>query len=495
MIMNNNNNNNNHNNNTFLKDNEKLYNFLNQNKETLKFLRICWVDVGNKIRCKSLSVEWILKHKPEAIHVTVTDTCMSFMAFQDSIVKDALPDGNVIFGEVYLIPDVSTITILPYNKSHAQVFGSFYKVNKTTGDLEPWKLCPRECLKKAIKELLITASLSLKGSFEEEFYLIKKNDKLSSTTNEDQELEKMLNESSQVDRNTFASFHSLDSHSAILNEILDNLSKQSIPVEQMLSESGPGQFEITVDYSDILTACDRHIIFRQTVHSVASLNGYIATFIPKLYDYQAGNGCHAHLSLWNANDDTNITPDPNSECGVGLLTQNFIGGILEHAHSLTALFNATSNSYERLKPFCWSGCSIAWGLDNKEAFVRVPSSPFSRSCTNFEVKTIDHSSNPYLAISAIIYSGLDGINKHTTPPKPTSLNPSTLSDKECKEMKISFIPSTITDAINYLKSNDYLCNSLGKEISNAYIQVKLSEESILSKLSNNHKKLKLLELY
>ncbi|KAF2073849.1 hypothetical protein CYY_004845 [Polysphondylium violaceum] len=470
-----------------------------ENDKRLKFIRVCWVDVANKIRCKSVNTRWLLEHRDNFFNVTVTNACMSFKAFEDAIVQEALPP-NSGFGEVFLVPDWDSFTRHPSNPAYAQMFGSFYTVPKVETNaqgqsttthqrplLAPWNLCPRNALKSAIDRLFANGQFTAKGSFEEEFYLIPREKNLQPT----------VNDLVWRDNSTFASCYSLDVYSDVLEKITDALELQGVPVEQLIKESGPGQFEITVPYTDILIACDRHEIIRQTVHSVAYECGFIASFIPRIYDNAAGNGCHAHLSLWK--DGKNIIPDvsnPN-QSGISNVGCKFIAGVIGHAKALTGLFNTTKNSFTRLKPNCWSGSNITWGLDNKEAFIRVPTSPMSaiKGNTNFEIKTLDHTANVYLAMAAVIHSGLDGIVNDVPIPLHTSLNPCTLSQEERTKLGIDVLPSNLITALEYLKKDQELVKNLGEDLVRAYTSVKLAEDKCLSSLTDEEIKLKLLELY
>jgi len=480
-----------------IKERALVLNEIEKDKD-IKFLRICWVDVANKIRCKSVNRKWMLEHTDSFFNVTVTNTCMSFKAFEDAIIQEALPPNNG-FGEVFLVPDWNTFTRHPTIKSVVQVFGRFYQVPKViatnsqgelthqTPLLVPWNLCPRNALLGAIDRLFSYNGLSLKGSFEEEFYLIPRpKEPLTS-----------VNELAYRDNSTFASCYALDVYNDVLEKITDALDHQGVPVEQLLKESGPGQFEITVPYTDILVACDRHELIRQTVHSVAYENGFIATFIPRVYDNTAGNGCHSHLSLWK--DGKNIIPDVSNTNGSGISNTGckFIAGLIKHAKPLTALFNSARNSYSRLKPNCWSGSNITWGLDNKEAFIRIPTSPMSaiKGNTNFEIKTMDHTANVYLCMAAVIHSGLDGIVNNVPITPHTSLNPCTLSQEERKKLGIDVLPQTLASAIGYLREDEELIKNLGQDLINAYTAVKSAEDKYLSSLTDEEIKLKLLELY
>eukprot|EP01133_Synstelium_polycarpum_P006577 gene6577-7633_t len=435
---------------------------------SIMFLRFVWTDISNVIRCKAVRTKWLLENKDSFNFVNITNACMALKCYNDGIVPEALPSKE--FGEVFLVPDWSTFHVLPYEPSSAAVYGAFYAPSNPE-PLIPWNLCPRQTLIRAIQSL--QGGMTVKGAFEEEFYLIPK-----PTENQLKLLSETIPTSTTpapTDPYTWSSCYSLTEHSPVLLEIVRQLEAQNVPIEQVLSESGPGQFEITVPYTDIVEACDRHITVRQTVRAVASKYGYIASFLPKVYRHVAGSGCHVHLSLWSPSG-TNLVPDASDATGISVLAKQAIAGILTHAKGLTPIFNACDNSYERLQPNAWSGGFIAWGLDNKETIVRVPGSPFVRQKgnSNFEVKTIDHSSNPYLAMAATIFSMADGINNKLTPPPPTSVNPATLSTKERKEMAIDLLPNNLIAAVDNLNKNKYLLSTMGKDLCNAFSQIKMT---------------------
>eukprot|EP01132_Coremiostelium_polycephalum_P007973 gene7973-9807_t len=463
----------------------------------LKFLRVIWTDVCNKIRCKCISREWLLKNKSEFIYVSVTGVVQSLNPNTDEIVFDSLPPSQSSdFVEVYLVPDWASVRPVPYSPEFLQVFGYFYKSDQVDSSkvvqgqvkpLTPWPVCPRHCLDRSLTMLKSEFGLELKGSFEEEFFLLKR-----------QPDGKNVVEENALDQFSFATVYSLDRYNHLLEEITDHLGNQGIEIEQILKESSPGQFEFTLPYTDIKTACDRHVLFRLTVHAIAFQNGFIASFLPKVFKNRAGSGCHGHFSLWK--DGINTTPSKIGEQGIEGISPsscNFIAGILKHAKGLTPLFNACINSYQRLAPGTWSGATITWGINNKEAFIRIPSSPFSafKGNSNFEVKTIDHSANLFLAIAGIVYSGMDGLRNKLSPPPATSKIPQLLTDEECKNLGISeTLPLTLSDAILAFSNDQLLTDAFG-DIAQVFIGMKKVENSRLEKCSFEDQRSILLELY
>ncbi|KYR00077.1 glutamate-ammonia ligase [Tieghemostelium lacteum] len=474
-----------------------------QKLENIKFIRICWVDLNNKIRCKASSKSYILDKNDDFQCIVIGNYSMSLPTINEHLIPDIIPNNEI--GAIWVVPDWKTLVKLDYLKDTAQVMAYCYQSIKGDADgvsidtlqtidrMIPFSLDPRGVLKRAMNDLQVNHGLQLKGSFEEEFYLFPLKPWLE---------EGMLK---PLDFTAFASVNSLDLYHSVLSKITNALEAMNIPIEQVLKEAGPGQFEITIPYTDILVACDRHKLIHQTVKAVAYQNGFIACFLPKVFANKAGNGCHAHLSLWR--DGKNIVPITSStgttsplypESGFSQESCRFVAGLLHHAKSLTAIFNPCNNSYRRLTPNSWSGGDIAWGVDNKEVFIRIPSSPSTntKGNTNFEVKTIDHCSNPYLVMASIIYAGMHGMNDSSIQLPPlTSKVPKFFTEEEKKKYIIGYLPSNLTEALECLDSDDYLKENLGADIINSFITVKKIDIEDTKNLSLHEEVKKLIDLY
>ena len=209
----------------------------------------------------------------------------------------------------------------------------------------------------------------------------------------------------------------MDSVSEIVLDIIEALAEQGILVQQYYPELGPGQQEISVQYSIALRSADTQIIVRETVRGIAQKHGVIASWAPKPFLDKPGSGSHIHFSLWDRKGKRNLLADSTNEYGLSPLGYHAIGGILKHLKGLIALTAPSFNSYQRLQPQVCSSAFICYGPDNREAAVRIPSPFWGREAesTNLEFKPCDSSCNPYLALGGLIAAALDGIRNHEEP--------------------------------------------------------------------------------
>jgi glutamine synthetase len=225
----------------------------------------------------------------------------------------------------------------------------------------------------------------------------------------------------------------------------------------------------------MLQAADRQIAVRETVRAVALQHGLTASFAPKPFADQAGNGCHVHMSLWSGN--RNATYDPSASTGLSTLGRAFVAGILTHLPALLAVTCPSVNSYSRLAPNMWSSAYTCWGVDNREAAVRVPS-PFRgrvEASTNVEIKAVDGSANPYLALGAIVAAGLDGMQRGLDPGEPLQTNPHDMDEAERQARGIRRYPTNLAEALAELEQDQVLLDALGAERAYEFIGVRRAE--------------------
>jgi glutamine synthetase len=296
-----------------------------------------------------------------------------------------------------------------------------------------------------------------------------------------------------VDDTVFAATLAMDRSRAVIDDLAGALLAQDVPVELYYPESGAGQQELSTRYAPALAAADRQVVFRETAHAVADRHGLKATFLPKPFADQAGSGCHLHLSLWR--DGRNVFPDPAGAGGLSAAGRSFLAGILEHLPALTALVAPSTNSYRRLRPRAWSGAYCCWGLDNREAALRVPSSPSGKGSAHFELKTCDASANPYLALGAAIAAGLDGLRRGLDPGPPVQVDPGGLTEREREEHRIEPLPASLDAAVARLEDDRVLLDALGPELARAYLAVRRAEAAALKDLSPADEVRLLLERY
>jgi glutamine synthetase len=269
----------------------------------------------------------------------------------------------------------------------------------------------------------------------------------------------------------------MDSAGPVMIEMIEALVAQGVFPEQYYPELGPGQQEVPVRYADALRAADNQITVRETGRGVALKHGLIASFAPKPFPDEAGNGSHIHFSLWRARDGRNHFHDPKGRYGLSDAGYGFIGGVLAHLPALVALTAPSVNSYRRLQPRFWSSAYTAWGPDNREAAVRVPSvrRGLEMESTNLELKPSDPSNNPYLALGGLLAAGLDGVARKLDPGEPALTDPDALSETERQRRGIRRLPATLGEALDALERDEVLRAALGEVLAREYLLVKRSE--------------------
>jgi glutamine synthetase len=260
----------------------------------------------------------------------------------------------------------------------------------------------------------------------------------------------------------------------------------SIKVTNLNHEvASSGQIEINFMHSTITQAADNVQIYKDVVRSVAKKYGKVANFMPKpIFDENNprssesdnGSGMHVSVSLWSGG--SNIFYDPD-ECYAQMsqIGRYFIGGVLEHASSLAALVAPTVNSYHRLVPGFEAPVYAAWSRGNRSAVLRVPvNDKNSGKSKRIEFRAPDPSANPYLAFSATIAAGLDGIREKADPGDPVNEDIYKMSDSARKALGIKTLPRTLQDSIDALKNDKgYLKPYFSDELIDSYIELKCEE--------------------
>jgi glutamine synthetase len=431
----------------------------------VRFVRVLWCDNANVIRAKAIHVGMLLHYREHGIGITVAQQALPVM--YDAVVPET---GLGPVGEARVVPDWSTLTALPYAAGHARVLGNMVVAGR------PWDLCPRTFLRRLVADAR-DAGLDVMASFENEFYLLRPTP----------------DGFAPADDTVFAATLAMDLQGPVIDDITAALLAQGIPVELYYPESGPGQHEISVRYTGALASADRQVAFRETVHAVAARHGLKASFLPKVFDDRAGSGCHLHLSLWDG--ETNLLPDPQGVACLSATARSFIGGILRHLPALMAVTTPSANSYRRIRPLFWSGAFRCWGVDNREAAVRVPSSPAGPGPTHFELKTCDASANPYLALGAVLAAGLDGLRHGVDPGAPLDVDPGRLSDEERQARGADPLPANLGEAVEHLSRDEVLLGALGPGLAQAYLAVRRAEWEALKGLELADEVRLLLERY
>ncbi len=245
------------------------------------------------------------------------------------------------------------------------------------------------------------------------------------------------------------------------------------PVKSHHEVATTGQVEVTSPALDPVLLGDYTVLFKIIARTVAELSGFKALFLPKPFYGDNGSGMHVHVSLWRSGK--NIFYNPSEEYGLSKTARYFIGGVLEHGRSLSAIVSPTVNSYRRLVPGYEAPTVLAWGPGNRSTAIRVP---LTRSSGSFriEYRPPDPLVNPYLAYAAIVLAGLDGIKKKIEAPPPLMKNAYKLSESEIRELGLQRLPRSLWEAVDELESDyEYLLPVFPRELIESYIDVKREE--------------------
>ncbi|MBC7518252.1 MAG: glutamine synthetase [Microbacteriaceae bacterium] len=417
----------------------------------VKLIRFEYCDVSGVARAKSVHVSQLEHKLLEGVSLSRAQMSLNLL---DKLIHI---EGMEPVGEIRLVPDPATFTVLPWVPASASVL-----CDQFDHDRLDWGACPRSYLKAMIARA-DALGFRVQASFENEYYLATEKD----------------GEFLPFDVPTHAPVTSSIGHdlnASLMVDSVDALVAQGISVEQSINEYGAGQHEISIRHSDALRAADNQMKFRDTIRGVALNHGLYASFAPKPYPDQIGSGAHLHFSLWDA-DGKSLLYEKGAERGLSKLGRHFIAGVVEHLPALVALTVPSYNSYRRLQPSAWASATTAWGFDNKEAALRVCSPFFQREeqSYNVEFKASDASANPYLSLGAIIACGIDGIERELEPGEPTEHDPARLTVEERERGNVRELPTSMGEALTHLEADSFLLGTLGDLLSRCYLAVRRSE--------------------
>jgi len=369
---------------------------------------------------------------------------------------DALVGGGTFgpVGEVRLVPDPETFTVLPYADRTAVMLCDMYDLDGT-----PWDADPRSRL-RAFLDDLAAADLVPKAAFEGEYYLTREGE----------------GGPEPFDDSTCFAVDGMDSAHGVVLDTIDALKAQGLGLSNYYPEYGPGQQELVIEHDEGVAAADNHVLYKSTVQAIAKQHGVDATFAPQPFDGLPGSGCHVHLSLWRDGENAFATED-GGRYGLSEVGRQFVAGVLDHAPALVALTAPTVQSYDRLQPGMWASAFTAWGHDNREACVRVPSADTldRAGSTRLEYKSCDNTANPYLALLGLLAAGMDGVDRNLDPGEPLQRDPAALSDEERADRGIERLPASLDEALDAVEDSDLLRDALGETLHQSYLEVKRSE--------------------
>ena len=267
-----------------------------------------------------------------------------------------------------------------------------------------------------------------------------------------------------------------DKYQDLRSEMVLTLIKSGVPVEVHHHEVATGgQAEIDIKFDTLKLTADRLLLYKYIIKNIALRHGKVVTFMPKPVFQDNGSGMHTHQSLWK--DGKNLFFDSNGYANLSELAKYYAGGILKHARSLMAFCAPTTNSYKRLVPGYEAPVNLVYSQRNRSAAIRIPAYSENPKSKRLEFRPPDASSNPYLAFSAMLMAGLDGIQNKIDPGKPVEedlfdMHPEALAE-------IGTVPSSLEEAINALEEDhEYLLKGdvFTKDVINVWIEYKRQNE-------------------
>jgi len=242
----------------------------------------------------------------------------------------------------------------------------------------------------------------------------------------------------------------------VLGPIRQEINAFGIPIEQSNPEYAAGQVEVNIRYDEALLAADRVVMFRSLVKQLATAHGYKATFMPKPFFEESGNGFHTHYSIWK--DGRNVFADKGQLSDTG---RHFVGGVQARMAEAAVCGSATVNGYRRRQPYTFCPINAAWGIDNRTVGIRIIQG--SETATRVEKRDAGADCNPYLLLATDIAAGLDGIEQ--------GLEPSEMTTGNAYEAEDAIpIPTDLGDAIALARGSDWLKDVMGETQYEIYLQ-------------------------
>ena len=401
-------------------------------EENIKYVRLCFTDINGVIK-----------------NVEIPGRGLS-----DALDNEIMFDGSSIDGfvriqeaDMYLRPDYDTWMVLSWEQTTygkvAMLICDIYLPDGT-----PFVGDPRGVLRRNLARMRDLGYGYFNIGVEPEFFLFKLDDKGEPTLEFN-------------DNGGYFDLAPVDGAEDCRRDIVLELERIGFIMEASHHEVAPGQHEINFMFNGALEAADKLQIFKLVVKNVAKRHGLHATFMPKPLSDINGSGMHTNCSLTD-HKGNNVFDDPKGVIGLSETALQFIEGVLRNARGFTAITNPTVNSYKRLVPGYEAPCYVSWSDANRSAMIRIPAK--RGKATRSELRSVDPSGNPYLAFSAVLAAGLDGIvNKYEVRDR-VYINLYELNRDEREAMGILNLPENLKDALKALKKNPVITEALGSHV-------------------------------
>jgi len=383
---------------------------------------------------------------------------------QDALTDGVWFDGSSIEGfariqesDLFLKPDMTTYAVVPWlteDGKTARLICDSYR-----SDGKPFEGDPRFILKQAAAEAA-KQDYEYNVGPEPEFYLFRTDD---------------VKRTTPIDYGSYFDLSSHEGYKAI-KKIIAALENFAIEVEASHHEVGFGQYEIDFHYGNCLDIADKVVTLKYTAKKIAQMHNLHATFMPKPIMDKPGSGMHTHQSLFDIKTKTNAFYDKEHKYNLSKVAYNFIAGQINHINAMCAVLCPTVNSYKRLVSGFEAPVYVTWAAMNRSSLIRVPKWFRQRKeAARIELRCPDPACNPYLAFAVMLKAGLDGIKNDLQPPEPVEENIYQLDGESLVKKNISLLPTSLAEALDALKKDEVLQETLGQHLFERYIDVKTKE--------------------
>jgi len=396
---------------------------------------------------------------------TIKSVEIPFRRLETALDGKVMFDGSSIEGfvrimeaDMYLKPDYNTWLIFSWEET------SYGKVARLicdvyTPDGNPSAVDPRSNLKRVAKKMKKLGFSTLNIGFEPEFFLFKLDDSGNITMD-------------VMDTGGYFDLSPIDGAGDCRRDIVLELERIGFTMEASHHEVAPGQNEINFEFSNIIEACDNVQTFKLVVKNIAKRHGLHATFMPKPIANINGSGMHTNCSLSDLNGN-NAFYDQKDPQGLSKVCRQWVTGLLTHSRSFCAITNPTVNSFKRLVPGFEAPCYVSWSEMNRSVMIRIPAT--RGKTTRTEIRSVDTSANPYLAMAVILASGLDGIESNLPLIDSVNENLFDLSAAQREKLGVKSLPENLKEAVNLLKESKLMKEALGDHIFSKFIELKTKE--------------------
>lgn len=408
-------------------------------EEDVEFIRLQFTDMFGAMKNVAITSSRLLK--------AMDNRCMIDASSVEGVLRNQER-------ELYLYPDLSTFTILPWRPQQGKV--ARFLCDLYTEDGQLYGESPRSILRRAV-EKAADLGYTLQVNPECEFFLFHTDDNGMPTTITHEQAGYL--DTSPVDLGENAR-----------RDIILTMEEMGYEVESSHHEIAPAQHEVDFHFDDALKTADKLMTFRLAVRTVAKRYGLHATFMPKPRAGVNGSGMHVNMRLMKAGKNVFQGEGENLVSPEGY---SFMAGLLEHIQGMTAVMNPLVNSYKRLAPGFEAPSDITWSRTQRTSLIRVQK--YRGSQTQLELRSPDSAANPYLVFALCLEAGLDGIARGLEAPPELTESLRNMSPEEKREKGIHSLPQNLGEALYLMDREELTKKVLGDTFTRRYIRYKKEE--------------------